>query len=185
MANVSCTTIPQMASIKPHVYNIPEVFPESNGDIEKLDIDIDNSIIKVEVLERVTEESEGIKLRDAKIVIAGGRGLGGPEPFEALEELANLLGAGIGASRAVVDAGWVPVSWQIGLTGETITPDLYITVAISGASQHMAGCSGSKVIVAINTDSAANIFQEARYGVLGDWQQVVSGFTNAVRELVD
>ena len=83
-----------------------------------------------------------------------------------------------------MDAGWVPPSWQIGLTGKTITADLYITVAISGASQHMAGCSGSKVIVAVNKDAEANIFKEARYGVVGDWQKVLPSFTEALRELL-
>ena len=83
-----------------------------------------------------------------------------------------------------MDAGWVPPSWQIGLTGKTITPDLYITVAISGASQHMAGCSGAKVIVAVNKDQEANIFKEARYGVVGDWQKVLPSFTETLRELL-
>jgi electron transfer flavoprotein alpha subunit len=82
-----------------------------------------------------------------------------------------------------VDSGWVPAHYQVGLTGKTITPDLYITVAISGASQHMAGCSGAKVIIAINKDSEANIFKEARYGVVGDWNKVMPAFTEAVREL--
>jgi electron transfer flavoprotein alpha subunit len=97
--------------------------------------------------------------------------------------LAKLLGAGLGASRAAVDSGWVPASYQVGLTGKTITPDLYITVAISGASQHMAGCSGAKVIVAINKDAEANIFKEARYGVVGDWQKILPALTETIREL--
>ena len=109
--------------------------------------------------------------------------MGGPEPFQELEELAKLLGGAVGASRAAVDSGWIPVAYQVGLTGKTITPDLYITVAISGASQHMAGCSGAKVIVGINKDAEANIFKESRYGVVGEWQQVIPAFTEAVREL--
>ena len=124
-----------------------------------------------------------MKLEDARVVVSGGRGLGGPEPFAALETLANLLGGAVGASRAAVDSGWVPSSYQVGLTGKTITPEVYITIAISGASQHMAGCSGAKVIVAINKDLESNIFKEARYGVVGDWEQVVPAFTEAVREL--
>ena len=110
--------------------------------------------------------------------------MGGPEPFQDLEQLAKALGGAVGASRAAVDSGWVPSSYQVGLTGKTITPEVYITVAISGASQHMAGCSGAKVIVAINKDAEANIFKEARYGVVGDWQEIVPAFTEAVRELV-
>ena len=112
-------------------------------------------------------------------------GWGGPEPFADLQELASVIGAGVGASRAAVDSGWVPSSYQIGLTGVTITPDLYITVGISGASQHMAGCSGAKVIVAINKDSEANIFKEARYGVVGDWKNIIPGLTEALRDLVE
>jgi electron transfer flavoprotein alpha subunit len=136
------------------------------------------------VVDVVKEEAAGIKLEDARIVVSGGRGLGGPEPFQNLEKLAKLLGAAVGASRAAVDSGWVPANYQVGLTGKTITPDLYITIAISGASQHMAGCSGAKVIVAINKDAEANIFKEARYGVVGDWQKILPAFTEAVRELV-
>jgi electron transfer flavoprotein alpha subunit len=140
---------------------------------------------KVRVVNVVAEESEGVRLEDARIVVSGGRGLGGPEPFSQIEALAGVLSAGVGASRAAVDSGWVPPAWQVGLTGKTITPDLYITVGISGASQHMAGCSGAKVLVAINKDSEANIFKECRYGVVGDWQKVLPAFTEAVRELLE
>ena len=135
--------------------------------------------------EQVAEASEGVRLEDASIIVAGGRGLGGPEPFQAeLQELADALGAPVGASRAVVDAGWVPYSYQIGLTGKTVTPDLYITVGISGASQHMAGCTGAKVIVAINKDADANIFKAAGFGVVGDWSKVLPSFVETVRERV-
>jgi electron transfer flavoprotein alpha subunit len=138
---------------------------------------------RVTVVQQVRHESAGVKLEEASIVVAGGRGLGGPGPFHELQELAGMLGAAMGASRAAVDAGWVPGNWQVGLTGKTITPDLYITVGISGASQHMAGCSGAKVIVAINKDAEANIFREARYGVVGDWQRVLPAFMEAIRSL--
>jgi electron transfer flavoprotein alpha subunit len=138
---------------------------------------------RVAVVRQVRQDSAGVKLEDATIVVAGGRGLGGPEPFRELQELAGMLGAAMGASRAAVDAGWVPGNWQVGLTGKTITPDLYITVGISGASQHMAGCSGAKVIVAINKDAEASIFREARYGVVGDWHAVLPAFMEAIRSL--
>ncbi|MEM2592218.1 MAG: electron transfer flavoprotein subunit alpha/FixB family protein, partial [Thermofilaceae archaeon] len=119
------------------------------------------------------QKAEGIRLEDARIVIGGGRGLGGPEGFQALEELASLLGGAVGASRAACDLGWYPVSAQIGLTGKVITPDLYIAVGISGASQHMAGVSQVKNIVAINKDPEANIFRASRWGIVGDWKEVI------------
>ena len=146
-------------------------------------MELDPSLALTSVVETVIEEAEGIKLEDAHIVISGGRGLGGPEPFAHLEELAKIMGGTVGASRAAVDSGWVPSSYQVGLTGKTITPDLYIMVAISGASQHMAGCSGAKVIVAINKDAEANIFKDARYGVVGDWETVLPALTAALQEL--
>ena len=123
-------------------------------------------------------------MEDARIVISGGRGLGGPAPFKQLEDLAGLLGGATGASRAACDAGWIPSSYQVGLTGKTITPDLYITVGISGASQHMAGCSGAKTIVAINKDAEANIFKDSTFGVVGDWKEILSGFIDQVRKMM-
>ena len=117
--------------------------------------------------------------------MAGGRGLGGPEPFELLGQLADVLGGAMGASRAACDAGWIDHSYQVGLTGRTIAPNVYITVGISGASQHMAGCSGARHIVAINKDREANIFKDASYGVVGDWQAVIPSFMETVRDLVN
>ena len=184
MAAVVCNGTPQMACIRPKAYEPSEAVEAQRAEVVPISIALDDSMVKVKLVERVAEESEGVRLESAKIVVAGGRGLGSSEPFKDLEVIAGLLGAGVGASRAAVDAGWVPPSWQIGLTGKTITPDLYITVAISGASQHMAGCSGSKVIVAVNKDAEANIFKEARYGVVGDWAKVMPSFTETLRELL-
>ena len=184
VAVVSCNQSPQVAAIRPKVYAPPEPDASRQGEVVSFPVDLDESMIRSRVIEVVKEEAEGVKLEDAGIVVSGGRGLGGPEPFSQLEELAKLLGGAVGASRAAVDSGWVPASYQVGLTGKTITPDLYITVAISGASQHMAGCSGSKAIVAINKDVEANIFKEARFGVVGDWEKVLAAMTETVRELV-
>ena len=135
------------------------------------------------LIEVVAEESKGVRLEDADVVISGGRGLGGPEPFERLQELTDTLGGALGASRAACDAGWIDHGHQIGLTGKSISPRVYITFGISGASQHMAGCSGAKAIVAVNKDPDANIFKEARFGVVGDWEKVLNGFMATVHEL--
>ena len=184
MATVACIDTPQVAAIRPKAYEPLEADDSRSGDVVPVEVELDPALARTRVVEVVKEEPEGIKLEDASIVVAGGRGLGGPEPFKDLEELARVIGAGVGASRAAVDSGWVPHGWQIGLTGKTITPDLYITVGISGASQHMAGCSGAKTMVAINKDPEANIFKESRYGVVGDWAKVLPAFTEALRDLV-
>jgi electron transfer flavoprotein alpha subunit len=135
------------------------------------------------LIRTVLEETAGVRLEDADVVIAGGRGLGGPEPFRQIEELAGLVGGAVGASRAACDAGWIDHSHQVGLTGKTVTPSLYLIFGISGASQHMAGCSSSKNIVAVNTDEQANVFQESRFGVVGDWSKVLPAMITTLREL--
>ncbi len=184
IAVVSCDQTPQIAAIRPKAYEPAEADPSRQGEVVSFPVELDASLARTRVVDVVTEEAEGVKLEDARIVVSGGRGLGGPEPFAHLEELAKIMGGTVGASRAAVDSGWVPSNYQVGLTGKTITPDLYITVAISGASQHMAGCSGAKVIVAINKDAEANIFKEARYGVVGNWESVLPALTEAIRELI-
>ncbi len=153
------------------------------GAIEKLDASIDESKVKVRVTQVKKQEATGIRLEDAPVVVSGGRGLGGPDPFAKLQELAKILGGAVGASRAVCDAGWMPHSMQVGLTGKTVTPNLYIAIAISGASQHMAGCSGAKNIVAVNKDKDSNIFKEARFGVVGNWEEILPAFTEMCKEL--
>ena len=175
---------PQVAIIRGKVFEPLEADSSRTGEIETSQANLDPSVIKAKLVETVQRESEGVRLEDASIVVSGGRGMGGPEPFEQLHELARLLGGAVGASRAVCDAGWLDHGYQVGLTGKTITPDLYITVGISGASQHMAGCSGAKQIIAINRDPDANIFKEASFGVVGDWKNVLPSFIETVRELV-
>ena len=183
LARVRCTASPQIAVLRSQAYEPLKPGPDRQGEIVAVPVALDASQLRARVVRRVRHEHSGVSLTEARVVISGGRGLGGPEPFRDLEELAGTLGAAVGASRAAVDAGWVPGYWQIGLTGATIAPELYITVGISGASQHMAGCSGAKVIVAINTDAEAPIFREARYGVVADWQAVLPAFMEAVRSL--
>ena len=138
---------------------------------------------RVRVVGREREAASGARLEDAKIVVAGGRGLEGAEGFAVLQELADALGGAVGSSRVPCDLGWAPHSKQIGLTGKTVTPDLYIAVGISGAGHHMAGCGNARAIVAINTDPDAAIFREARFGVVGDYRKVVPALTAAIADL--
>jgi len=123
-------------------------------------------------------------LEDAKVVVSAGRGIGSADGFGQLEELAKILKGAVGASRPPCDNGWVPAGLQVGLTGKIVSPDLYIAVALSGSSQHMSGCSGSKNIIAINKDAEANIFKMAHYGVVGDWKKVLPAFVSKVKELL-
>ncbi len=175
---------PQVVIMRLKAFETAAPDPSRNGEVVEFEISLDESDIKSKLVETVKEESEGVRLEDAAVIIGMGRGLGGPEPFSQLEELAKVFNGAVGASRAVCDAGWLDHSYQIGLTGKTVTPDVYITVGISGASQHMAGCSSSKNIVAINKDGDANIFKEASFGVVGDWEKVLPAFTATARELL-
>ena len=175
---------PQVIVVRGKVFEPLQPDLSRTGEVVPLKVDLDPSVVRSKLVETVSRESLGVRLEDASVVVGGGRGLGGPEPFAMLEELAKLLGGAVGASRAVCDAGWIDHSYQVGLTGKTITSDLYITVGISGASQHMAGCSGVKHIVAINRDADSNIFKSAGFGVVGDWKSVLPSFIETVRELV-
>jgi electron transfer flavoprotein alpha subunit len=175
---------PQMATIRQKAMSPLPADTTRQGQVIPVSVTIDPAQIKTKYLGKVKEEVAGIKLEDAQTVVAGGRGIGGPEGFKQLEELAKVLKAAVGASRPPCDNNWVPATIQVGLTGKIVTPELYIAVGISGASQHLAGCSGAKTIVAINKDPEANIFKEARFGVVGDWKQVLPAFTAKVKELL-
>jgi electron transfer flavoprotein alpha subunit len=136
-----------------------------------LDIQADT---RTRVVERKREEQGEARLEEARVIVSGGRGIGGAEPFTTeLRPLADLLGAQMAASRAACDAGWVPPTWQVGQTGKKVTPDLYLAIAITGASQHMAGISEAKTISAINTDPDAPIFKHCQFGIVEDYRKVV------------
>lgn len=140
-------------------------------------------VSRIRVIERRRVNSGTQRLEDARVIIAGGRGLNGAEGFKVLEPLAAALGGVVGASRVPCDLGWCSHAMQIGLTGKTVTPELYIAVGISGASHHLAGCGGAKTIVAINTDPDAAIFRDAKFGVVGDYSKVIPALTAAVKAL--
>jgi electron transfer flavoprotein alpha subunit len=176
-------TKPQMATVRSKTMTALARDDSRKGKVIQFDPEIDAFLIRTELIEKVEEEWKGVKLEDADVVVSGGRGIGGPDGFRRIEELAKLLGGATGASRPPCDAGWVTSTHQVGLTGRIVTPNLYIAVGISGASQHLAGMSESKKIVAINKDPGANIFKVAHYGVIGDYREVLPAFTEKVREL--
>jgi electron transfer flavoprotein alpha subunit len=157
---------------------------ETGGDaqVEKLEVAFEDFSIQAKMVEQAHEESEGPSIEDADVIVAGGRGLGGPENFALVEELAKALGGAVAATRAVVDAGWYPYSTQVGQTGKTVSPRLYIAAGISGAIQHKVGMQSSGTIVAINKDPNAPIFEYADLGVVGDLHEILPKLTELVRQ---
>lgn len=173
---------PQIATVRAKA--MPPLEPDASrqGEIADCKVELDAAAVRARVIEKVAEKVAGMRLEEAEVVVSGGRGMGSAEGFRQLEELAKLLKGAVGATRPACDNGWVPGVLQVGLTGKIVSPNLYIAVALSGSSQHMAGCSGCKNIVAINKDPEANIFREARFGVVGDWRKVLPAFMAKVRE---
>jgi electron transfer flavoprotein alpha subunit len=165
-----------------HEHPIEEAAAATDPAVHEFEPDLSDAAFRVTV-DRVEEaDVEGVPLGEARVVVGGGRGVGGPEDFDKLEALADALGGAVGSSRAAVNEGWRPHDDQIGLTGTKISPDVYVACGISGAVQHMVGCKGADAILAINTDPEAAIMQKGDYAVVGDLHEVLPALTGAIRE---
>jgi electron transfer flavoprotein alpha subunit len=178
--DVGWTNEPRLALIRTGTFDPAETGGEAK--VEKVDVALEEFSTQATMIEQAHEESEGPSIEDAEVIVAGGRGLGSPENFKLVEELARALGGAVAATRAVVDAGWYPYATQVGQTGKTVAPRLYIACGISGAIQHKVGMQGSNVIVAINKDPNAPIFEYADLGVVGDLHEIVPKLTELVRQ---
>ena len=179
LASMRANKNPAIVLIRPKSFEPSET--GGTAEIKEVAAAIGAGSKRAHITERVVEASEKVKLEDAKVVISGGRGMGGPDNFPLLEALAGALGGAVGASRAVVDAGWVPYAMQVGQTGKSVRPGVYIAVGISGAMQHTVGMKASKIIIAINKDAEAPIMKMADLGVVGDALKIVPALTAAVK----
>lgn len=179
-AEVTWKNNPQVATVKAKSFDPLEADAGRSGNVTNIDAAGET---RIKVLGVSKAESTGIRIEDAPVVVSGGRGLGDASAFGMLEELANLLKGATGASRAACDLGWYPPSQQVGLTGKTVSPNLYVAVAISGASQHMAGMAGSKNIVAINKDGDANMVKVSKFAIIDDYKKVIPALIEEIKKL--
>ena len=185
MATIMCDKYrPQMATVRPHVMPMAEKQPGKTGTIIRESCPVREEDILVKVLEIISDKKkDNVDVAGAEFIVSGGRGMMGKENFAMLKELADELGGVVGASRSAVDAGWMPQERQVGQTGKTVRPKIYVACGISGAIQHLVGMQDSDVIIAINRDKDAPIFEVATYGIVGDLFQVIPAITNRLREI--
>lgn len=183
MAEIVCrNNRPQMGTVRPNVFKKPEADPNATGEVIDMHVDLTEADFLTKFVELIKVGGNGIKIEEADIIVAGGRGMNGSEAFAGmLKELADVLGGAVGASRAAVDAGWIDALHQVGQTGKTVGPKIYIAAGISGAIQHLAGMSGSDCVIAINKDEDAPIFKVADYGIVGDAFEIVPKLTAAIK----